>query len=215
MTLRFRCVGSYLGLGPFSVLVPVTLTGIFHVSTHHASVRGTSALRRGADASELARSCLGHPCSRFLHGRSVVTDTLSAERVLTPKALKGKLKRTRPRGYTEAPAGARGAKHCTVWMGVACAHPSQSRNLLATICLDPQLVYGAACAALGTVRSARRPRRGRWRGQLAERLAQETLGRREALVRVVGKEEVVMGREGRLSGDARALKVIEPRSVLL
>ena len=147
---------------------------------------------------------------------TVVTDTLSVERVLTPKALKGKLKRTRPRGYTEAPAGARGAKHCTVWMGVACALPSQSRNLLATICLDPQLlVYGAACTALGTVRSARRPRRGRWRGQLAERLAQETLGRREALVRVVGKEEVVMGREGRLSGDARALKVIEPRSVLL
>lgn len=66
-----------------------------------------------------------------------------------------------------------------------------------------------------TARSGRRPRRGRRRGQLAERLAQEPLGRREALVRVVGEEKVVMGREGRLSGDARALKVIEPRSVLL
>jgi hypothetical protein len=169
--------------------------------------------RRGR---ERARQELPRPPLLAIPSRSSVTDTLSAERVLTPKALKGKLKRTRPRGYTEAPAGARGAKHCTVWMGVACALPSQSRNLLATICLDPQLlVYGAACTALGTVRSARRPRRGRWRGQLAERLAQETLGRREALVRVVGKEEVVMGREGRLSGDARALKVIEPRSVLL
>ena len=210
MTLRFRCVlGSYLGLGARSgntnsesfMFQRIMLPYVVRVPSAAARTRASSP---GAASAAPARDSF-----------TVVTDTLSVERVLTPKALKGKLKRTRPRGYTEAPAGARGAKHCTVWMGVACALPSQSRNLLATICLDPQLVYGAACAALGTVRSARRPRRGRWRGQLAERLAQETLGRREALVRVVGKEEVVMGREGRLSGDARALKVIEPRSVLL
>lgn len=138
---------------------------------------------------------------------TVVTDTLSVARVLTPKALKGKLKRTRPRGNTEAPAGARGAKHCTVWMGV----PVHFLRHRATFSPRSASILNL-CMAL---RSARRPRRGRWRGQLAERLAQETLGRREALVRVVGKEEVVMGREGRLSGDARALKVIEPRSVLL
>jgi hypothetical protein len=137
---------------------PVTLTA--NLSCFNASCFRTwyecPPPRRGR---ERARQELPRPPLLAIPSRSSVTDTLSAERVLTRKALKGKLKRTRPRGYTEAPAGARGAKHCTVWMGVARALPSQSRNLLATICLDPQLVYGAACTAVGTVRSARRPRR--------------------------------------------------------
>ena len=113
MTLRFRCVlGSYLGLGARSgntnsesfMFQRIMLPYVVRVPSAAARTRASSP---GAASAAPARDSF-----------TVVTDTLSVERVLTPKALKGKLKRTRPRGNTEAPAGARGAKHCTVWMGV-------------------------------------------------------------------------------------------------
>ena len=97
------------------VLVPVTLTA--NLSCFNASCFRTwyecPPPRRGR---ERARQELPRPLLLAIPSQS--SQTLFQLRVLTPKALKGKLKRTRPRGNTEAPASARGAKHCTVWMGV-------------------------------------------------------------------------------------------------